>query len=84
MFFSSIAKQYGVNVVAGIIEKGKKFFNTLLFINREGELADNTGKIHPFTMGEEAKHYTAVLVYINNATEDFHMRFFNLLRSSFS
>lgn len=76
LFFSSIAKQYGVNVVAGIIEKGKKkFFNTLLFINREGELADKYRKIHPFTMGEEAKHYTGGFAYINNATEDFHIGF---------
>ncbi|KAB2908854.1 MAG: hypothetical protein LC102_08615 [Ignavibacteriales bacterium] len=75
-FFSSIAKELETNVVAGMIEKGKKkFFNTLLFINREGELEDKYRKIHPFTFGEEAKHYSGGYAYINHEAVDFHIGF---------
>lgn len=75
-FFSSIAKEYETNVVAGIIEKGKKkYFNTLMFINRDGELDDKYRKIHPFTFGEESKHYAGGFAYINHYAEDFHVGF---------
>lgn len=75
-FFSSIAKQFETNVVAGLIERGKKkFFNTLLFINRDGILEDKYRKIHPFTFGEESKHYTGGFAYINHESTDFHIGF---------
>ncbi|MCA0389096.1 MAG: hypothetical protein LCH52_11450 [Bacteroidetes bacterium] len=75
-FFSSIAKEFETNVVAGIVEKGKKkYFNTLMFINREGVLEDKYRKIHPFTFGDEAKHYAGGFAYINHYAEDFHIGF---------
>lgn len=60
MFFSSAAKKYNSEVLAGIIELSSgKFYNTLLSINRKGELKTVYRKIHPFSYSSEDKYYSA-------------------------
>jgi predicted amidohydrolase len=46
-----------------------------MFFGRDGEMLDKYRKIHPFTFGEESKHYTGGFAYINLETEDFHIGF---------
>ena len=57
-YFSSLAVTYKSGIVAGIIEKEKKsYFNTLLYIDKKGELVTMYRKIHPFSYSTEDKHY---------------------------
>jgi omega-amidase len=57
-YFSSLASTYKSGVIAGIIEKEKDyFFNTLLYIDKEGRLAAKYRKIHPFSYSTENKYY---------------------------
>jgi len=59
-FFTAIAKERGTNIVFGdIIADGSDFFNTLLLLDRKGELKNHYFKIHPFSYGEENRHYSA-------------------------
>lgn len=58
-FFASIADKYKTFIAAGIIEKFEdKYFNTLLFINENGELVSSYRKIHPFSFSNEDKFYS--------------------------
>lgn len=58
-FYSSIAKEYKLNVFAGLIEQDDtKYFNTLVHINSNGELIKSYRKIHPFSCSGEDKYYT--------------------------
>ncbi len=58
--FSSFAKEYGVNIVAGSLTtlKEGKIYNTSYAFNRKGELVSEYDKIHSFTPMEEHKYYT--------------------------
>jgi len=58
-FFSEMAVKYNSEILAGIIENQEgKYFNTLLSINRKGELKSAYRKIHPFSYSSEDKHYS--------------------------
>jgi predicted amidohydrolase len=58
-FFKTIAADYRTNVIAGVIEaEDKKFFNTLVHVNKEGELVSKYRKIHPFSYSDEDKNYS--------------------------
>ncbi len=57
-FFRSIAKDYKVHVMAGIIESPKKkIYNTLIHISPKGKLVSSYRKIHPFSYAKEDKFY---------------------------
>ncbi len=57
-YFSGLAIEKKSHVLAGIIEsKENKFYNSLLHINKTGELAKVYRKIHPFSYSTEDKHY---------------------------
>ncbi len=57
-FFSEVSRNYGCDILAGIIEKNDgKYFNTLLHINGS-ELKSYYRKIHPFSYSAEDKHFT--------------------------
>ncbi|MBA4251590.1 MAG: hypothetical protein C0425_07730 [Chlorobiaceae bacterium] len=59
-FFSYLATKYKTNVLGGmVLKEGNKYFNALLHINKNGELKEVYKKIHPFTLAEEDKYYTA-------------------------
>lgn len=57
-FYSKLSVDYNSHILAGIIEdKGGIFYNTLLHINKKGELTSIYRKIHPFSYSTEDKHY---------------------------
>lgn len=59
-FFSKIAVEKSIDVFAGIIEKSKQRpFNTLIHINKNGELEKLYRKIHPFSYANEHKYFSA-------------------------
>jgi predicted amidohydrolase len=59
-FISTIAVEKSIDIFVGIIEKSKqKPFNTLLHINKKGELVKLYRKIHPFSFANEHKHFSA-------------------------
>lgn len=59
-FFSAMAKERNTNIVFGdIIKNGDHLFNSLLLLDRSGELVKHYYKIHPFSYGDENKHYSA-------------------------
>ena len=58
-FFSSIASEFKIHIIAGLIEKAQgNYYNTLVHINPKGQLVKNYRKIHPFSYSSEDKHYT--------------------------
>ena len=59
-FFSALAKERNTNIVFGdIIKDDDNLFNTLLLLDRNGDLIKHYHKIHPFSYGDENKHYSA-------------------------
>ncbi|GMR24950.1 MAG: nitrilase family protein [Ignavibacteria bacterium] len=59
-YFSSVARKFNCDVIAGIIENSlAKYFNTLLHITKNGKLKNHYHKIHPFSFSNEDKHYSA-------------------------
>lgn len=59
-FFRSIAKEKNIHIFAGFIEEEKgNCFNTLIHVNRKGEIAAKYQKIHPFSFSGENRHYGA-------------------------
>lgn len=70
-FYSKLCKEYNFNLFGGLIEKEENnYFNSLLHINPNGELAACYRKIHPFTFSTENKYYTkgneTVVTKVNN------------------
>jgi len=59
-FFASLAGQYKAHIFAGFIEQaGSVFYNTLIHLNPEGQVAAKYHKIHPFSFSGENRHYAA-------------------------
>jgi predicted amidohydrolase len=57
-FFQSIAKAKKIHIFAGFIEaENGKYFNTLIHLNRNGDIAAKYQKIHPFSYSGENRHY---------------------------
>jgi predicted amidohydrolase len=57
-FFKDTALNRNSDVIAGLIEKdGSGIYNTLIHINKKGELKKSYRKIHPFSYSTEDKHY---------------------------
>ncbi|MEI7811902.1 MAG: carbon-nitrogen family hydrolase [Ignavibacteria bacterium] len=58
-YFSLLAVKFNSNIIAGLIEKeSDEIFNTLVHINRRGELVNKYHKIHPFSYSGEDKNYS--------------------------
>ena len=59
VFFSKIAKESKLDILAGLIEKENgAYFNTLLHIDSSGSIKSKYRKVHPFSYGTENQHYT--------------------------
>ncbi|GAB4296010.1 MAG: carbon-nitrogen family hydrolase [Ignavibacteriaceae bacterium] len=59
-FFSDTARRFNSDVIAGIIEQsGSNYFNTLLHVDKSGNLKSRYRKIHPFSYSTENIHYSA-------------------------
>jgi predicted amidohydrolase len=70
-YFSSLAKKFECDIIAGIIEhSSKKYFNTLIHIEKSGKLKNHYHKIHPFSFSNEDKHFSAgekpVIIWIGD------------------
>ena len=59
-FLEGVAREYGVTALGGVVNLGPdgRGLNQAVAYSPTGELLIRYDKIHPFTMGEEAKHYT--------------------------
>lgn len=60
-FLSGVAREFGVFLVGGAAMRGRdgQVRNKALIFSSEGKLMTFYAKIHPFTPGGEADHYTA-------------------------
>jgi predicted amidohydrolase len=60
-FLAAVAKEYGIYLIAGAAMRGRdgKARNKALVSSPEGKLIAFYAKMHPFTPGGEADHYTA-------------------------
>jgi predicted amidohydrolase len=59
-FFSSIAESYKVEILFGLIEKGKSgCYNSLFHLDKQGIVKAKYRKIHPFSYSTEDKFYNA-------------------------
>ena len=57
-FFSKLAVEYNSHFLTGIIEnRDNKYYNSLIHINKNGELVKVYRKIHPFSYSTEDLHY---------------------------
>ena len=57
-FFSSLAKEYGLCIVFGVVWKhGVKATNNLVCLNKNGRVIADYAKIHPFSYASETKFY---------------------------
>ena len=60
VFFMNLAKKLKKHIFAGIIEReDDKLFNSLIHFDNNGLIHARYRKIHPFSMGQEDKNYTA-------------------------
>lgn len=59
-FFMNLAVRLKTNIFCGVIERdGKEIYNSLIHFNENGLLMARYRKIHPFSLGDEDKNYTA-------------------------
>jgi len=57
-FFSNLAKDNKVTILAGIIEnENGNYFNSVIHLDLSGKLISKYRKIHPFSFSTEDKHY---------------------------
>lgn len=59
-FFEQKAREYRISIVYGVIAPGRdeKFENHLVIVDEKGSRILEYAKIHPFSYGAEARHYT--------------------------
>ncbi|MBN1637521.1 MAG: hypothetical protein JW866_01035 [Ignavibacteriales bacterium] len=58
-FFSNLARNANIEVVAGIIlEERKKFYNSLFHFGKNGIIFSEYRKVHPFSPAKEDVYYT--------------------------
>lgn len=57
-FFEAASKKYDMAIVFGYTEKVNGQYRNKLSIVNHGEIIADYAKIHPFSYGEEGKHYT--------------------------
>jgi omega-amidase len=58
-FFQSIANEKNMHIFAGLIEEeNSNYFNTLIHVNRRGDIAAKYQKIHPFSFSGEDRHFS--------------------------
>lgn len=57
-FFRFLASQYGITIAFGYIAKETAYQNRLAIVDAGGNLLMDYAKLHPFTYGEETRHYT--------------------------
>ena len=58
-YYSGLSIDYNAHILAGIIEsKENNFYNSMLHLNKKGELVKVYRKIHPFSYSTEDKHYS--------------------------
>ena len=71
LWFSKIAKDFNINIAFGYIEKLKdKAKNNLVIVSSEGKILSSYSKIHPFSFGEESKHYLGGSDFITTSISD--------------
>ncbi|MFA7420366.1 MAG: carbon-nitrogen family hydrolase [Melioribacteraceae bacterium] len=59
-YFMKLAERTKTNIFCGVIEKdGKEFFNSLIHFDEHGLLKARYRKIHPFSLADENKYYSA-------------------------
>src|SRR5437868_6847620 len=60
-FLSKIARLYKIYVIAGLVTQGAdgKGKNEAVVIDTQGNTILRYSKLHPFTLGGEAQHYSA-------------------------
>ncbi len=60
LYFMKLAERIKTNIICGVIEKdGKEFFNSLIHFDEHGLLKARYRKIHPFSLADENKYYSA-------------------------
>lgn len=70
-FFKTIAKKYNIHIFAGFIENvNEKYINSLIHVNRNGEVTNKYHKLHPFSFSGENRHYysgnSPLIVQVDN------------------
>ncbi len=70
-FFMKLAQKLKTNIFFGVIEKDNdKIFNSLIHVDQNGLITARYRKIHPFSLADEDKNYTAgdefITTKINN------------------
>jgi omega-amidase len=60
-FLQLLAREYGVYVLGGVVNRGSdgRGLNQAIAFSPQGDELIRYDKMHPFTLGEEGKHYTA-------------------------
>lgn len=57
-FFQSIALKYHIHVFSGFIENlNQKYYNSLVHVNRQGNIQTKYHKVHPFSFSGEDRHF---------------------------
>ncbi len=72
-YFLKLSADYKINVFGGLIEKYEnKFYNTLIHFDENGLIKARYRKIHPFSMTNEDKYFTAGKEVVVTKIKDVH------------